>query len=101
MNFNDTIQLQALRLKQLNTEGFSGSSRLVDHLIDQNPEQAQQLEMKNICAMVSKQMFDEVDGICHMLDISKRRFVELALSEAIAKASVIVNEVQPFPEEHA
>jgi len=51
---------------------------------------------RNICAHISIELFNEVEGLCEMLSLSKRQFVELALSEAIAKASSVVNEVQPF-----
>lgn len=95
MNFDETIRLQALRLKQLNTQGHTLGDSLVDKLLEQAPEGT----TRNICAAVSPQMFDEVNGLCSLLEISKRRFVELALRDAIDKTGSIVNEVQPFPEE--
>jgi sulfur relay (sulfurtransferase) DsrF/TusC family protein len=99
MNFNETIQLQALRLKQ----SFHGSDpQITEHFIEeaarQNPEA---LPMKNICAFVSQQLFDRVNGCCDQLSLSKRRFVEMALIEALDRAEAIVSEVNPYPgEEH-
>jgi hypothetical protein len=100
MKFDETIRLQSLKLKELNTRGSDFSDKLIDMAVA-DLDHSSQLPMKNICAMVSQQMFDEVDGICQMLDMSKRRFVEMALRHALDTAASIVNEVQPFPEEHA
>jgi hypothetical protein len=100
MNFDEVIRLQSLKLKELNT----GNGPMLDKLVDTaltDPDFVSKSPVKNICAMVSQQMFDEVDGICQMLDISKRRFVEMALRQALNTAASIVDEVQPFPEEHA
>jgi hypothetical protein len=99
MNFNETIQLQALRLKQ----SFQGSDpQLIDHFIEEAARQnPQALPMKNICAFVSQDLFDRVNACCDQLSLSKRRFVEMALIEALDRAETIVAEVNPFPgEEH-
>jgi hypothetical protein len=100
MNFDETIRLQSLKLKELNTRGSNFADKLIDMALA-DPAQTSQLPLKNICAMVTQQMFDEVDGLCQLLDISKRSFVEMALRQALDNAASIVNEVQPFPEEHA
>nr|CRY96356.1 hypothetical protein [uncultured prokaryote] len=95
MNFDETIRLQALRLKQLNTQGHTLGDSLVDAMLKDAPEGT----TRNICAAVAPGLFDEVNGVCDMLEISKRRFVEMALIDAIAKASTILAEVSPFVEE--
>lgn len=101
MNFHETIQLQALRLKQLNTQGMD--SKLQEHFFEQAVKQnAPGVPLKNICAHISQELFDNVDSTCRMLEISKRQFVEMALIEALNKAEAIVAEIDPFPsaEEH-
>lgn len=98
MNFDETIRLQALRLKQLNSMGHIGADGIVDQLLANAPENG---AFRNICASVSQQLFDEVNGICDVLDISKRRFVEMALIEAIKKSNEIMIDVQPFDQEPA
>ena len=94
MNSNETLRLQALKLKQLHTNGNDFSDALVDELIKQNPTENPPL--RNICAFISPVLFDEIEGLCSMLSISKRRFVEMALVDLMAKANGIVEEVQPF-----
>jgi len=94
MNSTETLRLQALKLKQLHTNGNDFSDALVDELIKQNPTETPPL--RNICAFISPVLFDEIEGLCSTLSISKRRFVEMALIDLMAKANSIVEEVQPF-----
>ena len=98
MNFDETIRLQALRLKQLNTQGSSMPDALIDSVAT---EAVKEGKLKNICAAVSVELFGQVNDFCNSFDISKRRFVELALVDALRSASKIVEEVQPFDQEHA
>ena len=99
MNLDETARLQALKLKELNTRGHSlaDGADLVD-LFANDPDYAEAMkaQTKNICAHISVQLFNEVEGLCQMLSLSKRRFVELALIDAIEKTSKVVNEVAPF-----
>lgn len=48
-------------------------------------------EIKNVCAKVSAQLSNEIDSICGLLDISKRKFIEAAFIEAVEKAKAIIN----------
>lgn len=93
MNLDETIRLQALKQKQLTTRGSSDDAML-DHLLKTVPEVPEQ--MRNICATISVGLFNEVENCCSMLALSKRRFVELALQDALAKAATIIDEVDPF-----
>jgi hypothetical protein len=97
MNLDETVRLQALKLKQMHTRGSSEPDAILD-MFANDPANAEQLKAltRNICAHISVELFNEVEGLCEMLSLSKRRFVELALTEAIAKASSVVNEVSPF-----
>lgn len=98
MNFQETIQLKALALKQFRTRGVSDN--LHEHLLEQavkTPEGA--ALTRNICAHISVQLFQRVEECCSMLDLSKRQFVEMALKEALDRAETIVAEVDPFPED--
>jgi len=94
MNSTETLRLQALKLKQLTTNGNDFPDALVEAMIKQNPTEA--LPLRNVCAFVSQQLFDEIEGLCNTLSISKRRFVEMALIDLIDKANGIIEEVQPF-----
>jgi hypothetical protein len=94
MRFHELIQLHALKLKQT----VSGGG-LPDHIVDRAIESNPDAKMRQVCAMVSQELFDELQDTCQTLDISKRRFVEGALIDALEKAKQIVGEVDPF--EHA
>lgn len=95
MRTDDTLRLQALKLKELNTRGYSGPN-LVDSLIESNPDQAKQ-KLRNICAFISPEMFTNVEGVCNLLSLSKREVVEMALSDFLEKADNIIEEVGSFP----
>ena len=95
MNLVELIRLQALKLKQLHTDGSGMPDQLLEIALQQNPDQK---ELRNICALVSTSLFDQVEQTCKFLDISKRRFVEAALIDALEKASSIVDEVNPLGE---
>lgn len=92
MNFDETIRLQALKQKQLITTGASVD--IADHVLRHTPEPPE--GTRNICAIISTKLFDDVENCCKMLDLSKRKFVEMALIAAMDKAAVIIDEVDPF-----
>lgn len=96
MNFDEVIRLKALELKQLHTEGSSFGDAVIDGLL-KDPANAAQL--RNICAHISPELFSQVEEYCGLLSLSKRKFVEMALIEAIDRAKSIVDEVDPFPKE--
>lgn len=55
------------------------------------------LQLKNVCAKVSTELSDQLDDVCHLLSISKRRFIEAALIEALKTArSIMDDEVDIF-----
>lgn len=61
----------------------------VFHLFEDELEASGQC--KNVCAKVSVQLSDEIDNICGLLNISKRKFIEAAFIEAITKAKAIID----------
>lgn len=98
MRTDETLLLQALKIKELTHKGFSSPNGvdLVDRLIESNPEEAKK-SMRNICAFISPQLFDDVNGLSNVLELSKRQIVEMALLDFIEKAHKIIKEVDPFP----
>ena len=64
----------------------NNNADLVD-LIEQDVPQ-----IKNVCAKVSVQLSDRLDNTLGLLGISKRRFIEAALIDALNKASQIMDE---------
>lgn len=78
MTLDDLLQLQALRVKA----GYDNPA-LIDRVIDGAPETP---EIRQLCAKVSAHLYAEVDSLCTLLDLSKRRFVEAAVVEAVNRA---------------
>jgi hypothetical protein len=84
MTFDDLIRYKALHLK------YVSSGANVMELLATKLEHS--VPMKNVCAMISQELFDDLTGTCALLDISKRTFIEAAIIEALAKANAIMNE---------
>lgn len=80
MKFDEVIQLQVLKLKALN----HGKSEILNGVVDELAEQSTQL--RQVCAKVSPQLFDELENVCMLLDMSKRQFIEGALIDALDRA---------------
>jgi len=57
------------------------------------------IEMKNVCAKLSKELSDDIDKTVNFLDIRKRRFIELAIIQALEDAKNIIEEVISSDEE--
>ena len=93
MRTDETLLLQALKLKQLGHTGHSFDGDLVEHIALQNPEAAKE-KMRNICAFISHELFDDVANVCQILSISKRQIVEMALIDVMEKAHKIINETE-------
>lgn len=80
MNFDEVIQLQVLKLKALSHGANMG--RLIDQAIDQG----QLTELRQMCAKVHPLLIDRLDQVTNLLDMSKREFIEAAVSDALARA---------------
>jgi hypothetical protein len=95
MNTHQTLMLQALKIKELNTQGFTASSGdLVGNLVESNEEV--KVKMKNICAFITPELFGEVEEMGNLLDLSKRQIVEMALVDFLNKAQAVIQEVDVF-----
>jgi hypothetical protein len=62
---------------------------LPDSIIDQVMPDSSPI-IKNMCAKVSVQLVDRLDSTCQLLDVSKRKFIETAVIEALDKADQIM-----------
>ena len=91
MNLEELVRLKALELKRLNSGGGDVIDQLVDDFMKRDGG-----EFRNMCAHISPALYDEIENTCKLLDISKRRFVEGALIDAVKRSNAIVSEVQPF-----
>jgi len=91
MNLDELVRLKALQLKRLTSNDGDVQDALIDEFMKRDGG-----EFRNMCAHISLPLYDEIENTCKLLDISKRRFVEGALIDAIKRANAIVSEVQPF-----
>ncbi|EBU0958375.1 hypothetical protein CVX18_23685 [Salmonella enterica] len=65
----------------------SGSHAFFDSLLEKNPDA---FPVKNVCAKLSVQLSDRIDEVCDLLGVSKRKFIETALVDALARADGII-----------
>lgn len=80
MRFDEVIQLQVLKLKALQQGANMG--RLIDHAIDQGDLP----QLRQMCAKVHPEMYERLEQVTNLLDMSKREFIEGAVSDALARA---------------
>lgn len=83
MNFQETIQLQVLKLKAQN----SIRGQLLDHVLEQDNIPG----VRQMCAKVSNQLYDDLENVCALLDMSKREFIETAVADALARAHEVID----------
>ncbi len=95
-HFDQYIQHKALSFK------FDDSGNVLDVMLDKSDDgQIGGIKFKNVCAKLTEQLVDEMDGICGMLQMSKRQFIELAVIEALERCNSIFEEVDVFEYENA
>lgn len=92
MLLEELVTLKALQAKRLHSGGGDVMDKLIDDVLMKSDGQ----EFRNVCAHISIPLADEVDNLCASLDISKRRFVEGALIDAVKRSNAIVSQVKPF-----
>lgn len=80
MNFDEVIQLHVLKRKAL-SHGVNGG-----RLIDQAIEQGQLPELRQMGARVHPDVYERLEQVTTFLDMSKREFIEGAVSDALHRA---------------
>ena len=87
MNFEEVVRFKALAVKSM----ISGNSDLLDKVdVSDLPS------VRNICANIHISLFEKVESVTTLLNMSKRAFVEHALIEAVEKANAIIKDVNPM-----
>jgi hypothetical protein len=79
MNLDEILQLQVLKQKS----SYAGRGVLLENLIE---EGAPDLPLRQMCAKVSAELYSRLENICGALDMSKREFIEAAVSDALDRA---------------
>jgi hypothetical protein len=90
MNFDDLIQYKALHRQ------YTISGSLPDSLLDSVPAEDKKKHLRNVCALISVDLFDQLEHTCGILEITKRQFIEAALMECLTKAAPKVTETEEF-----
>lgn len=95
MNSRETLILNVLKFKQLH-QG-SGNQDLVDQLLEQNPDHADEIT-RNVCARIALPLFDDLNNFCSALGMTKREIITLALNDFFEKARAVMDEFDAHPE---
>ena len=95
MNTRETLVFKTLAWKQTLTG--SGNADLVDHLLDQDQEKADELT-KNVCARIPLQLAQDMETIGGMLELNKREIITMALHDFLDKANSVIDEFDALPE---
>jgi hypothetical protein len=88
MKFDDLIQYKALHRQ------YTISGALPDMIYEGLPAEDKKKHLRNVCALISVDLFDQLEHTCAILEITKRQFIEAALVECLAKASPKVTETE-------
>jgi hypothetical protein len=93
----ETLILKSLQFKELHSCGSCMGGALVDHLLEQNPEKADELT-KNVCARIPLQLAQDMETIGGMLELNKREIITMALHDFLDKANSVIDEFDALPE---
>ncbi len=83
MNFDETIQLHVLQLK--------ASTSIRGPILDQILDQADSVQVRQMCAKVSVELYDHLEQVCGLLGMTKREFIESAVSDALDRAQQAID----------
>lgn len=82
-----------IRYKALDQVYSLGNRKLIDHYLDQeNPVVLEQLGTRKIQFDASSELFNDLEQVVSVLDMSKREFLESAVSDALKKAHEIISQ---------
>jgi hypothetical protein len=94
MNTRDTLILKALQFKALHTHSNGG--QIIDHLLEQNPEQADALT-KNVCARIPIALAERMEQMGSTLEMNKREIITLAVIDFLNQAEATITEFDAWP----
>ena len=86
----ELLMYRALHFKQ---SSDNTTDSVLEHFVASNELALGQIQLKNVCAKLSRELADRLDSTCSVLDISKRRFIEAAIIYALDEADRIAKEV--------
>ena len=80
MSVDEVSQLRVLKLKA--SQHGAGLGRLIDQAV----ESGELTGLRQMCAKVHPALYDRLEAITGLLDMSKREFIEGAVADAVARA---------------
>lgn len=75
-------------------QAFGHVDESFDRISDKNPEVFSE-EIRNVCAKLHVTDDDKINAVCNILGMRKRRFIELALLQAVDQANQVIRELHP------
>ena len=91
MNTKEILTLQALKFKKDLLDGRQDLPKDAPAwMADVDPGTD---DTRNICALISVPLFEQINHLSTVLSMSKRRFVELALRDLAEKANQAIEDV--------
>lgn len=97
MNTRETLILKALEFKNVHTG--ASIDGLVDHLLEQNPDQADAIT-KNVCARIPLTLAEEMEQLGGLIGLNKREIITMAIVDFLEKAKGVMDEFNAWPGEH-
>ena len=97
MNTRETLILKALEFKRVHTG--ASLDGLVDHLLAQNPEQADAIT-KNVCARIPVGLAEQMEQLGGLMGLNKREIITMAIIDFLEKANGVLDEFDAWPGEH-
>lgn len=91
----NTLLDEFLTYHLLERKFSSTNSEFFDYFLANDSKAGDQIT-KNVCAKLSIPLSERIDEVCEMLGVSKRRFIETALIQAINRSEELFDEIQPF-----
>ena len=80
-----------IRYKALDQVYSLGNRKIIDHFLDEeNPVVQEQLGTRKIQFDASPELFQDLEEVVGVLDMSKREFIEAAVSDAIDQAKGVI-----------
>jgi hypothetical protein len=77
MKLEELIQLQVLKLKA------AGRGPMLEHALEHGETT---LQLRQMCAKVSAELYGDLENVCGILSLTKREFIESAVADALARA---------------
>ena len=94
MNSRETLILKTLELKALHSG--SGNADLVDHILEQNPQEAAKIT-KNVCAHIPIALANDMEQLSGLIGLNKREMITMALHDFLDKARGVIDEFNAWP----